>query len=161
MAARRYWLMKSEPDVYSMDDLLRDKRQPWDGVRNYQARNHLRSMQKGDLALFYHSSCEPPGVAGLCRVLETAVPDPSQHDKKSQYFDAKSTREAPRWFMVTVEPVERFKRFVTLAELKADATLEGMLVARRGMRLSVQPVEPVHFAHVLKLAGARTRVSTT
>jgi predicted RNA-binding protein with PUA-like domain len=144
-----------------MDMLARDGKQNWDGVRNYTARNNMRAMALGDLAFFYHSSCEPPGVAGLIRISKLAHPDPSQFDPKSPYYDAKSKREAPRWDMVTVEPVQKAATFVTLAELKADATLEGMLVARRGMRLSVQPVEPVHFAHVLKLAGARTRVSTT
>jgi len=152
-----YWLMKSEPDVYSMDMLARDGRQNWDGVRNYQARNHMRAMALGDLAFFYHSSCEPPGVVGLIRISKLAHPDPSQFDPKSPYFDPKSTRDAPRWDMVEVQPVTVAPRMVTLAELKADDELEGMLVAKRGMRLSVQPVEPRHFTRILKLAGMRAK----
>ncbi len=155
---RAYWLMKSEPDLYSMDMLVRDGRQNWDGVRNYQARNHMRAMSLDDWALFYHSSCEPPGVVGLSRISKTAVTDPSQLDPKSPYYDPKATKEKPRWDMVEVEPVERFGRIVTLEELKTDPELEGMLVRQRGMRLSVQPVDPAHFAHVLKLAGATTRL---
>jgi len=153
----KYWLMKSEPDVYSMDMLARDGKQNWDGVRNYTARNNMRAMALGDLALFYHSSCEPPGVAGLMRISKLAHPDPSQFDPKSPYYDAKSKREAPRWDMVTVEPVQKAPTFVTLAELKADPKLEGMVVRERGVRLSVQPVTPQHFARVLDLAGLRLK----
>lgn len=152
-----YWLMKSEPDVYSMDMLVRDGRQNWDGVRNYTARNNMRAMALGDLALFYHSSCEPPGVAGLMRISKLAHPDPSQFDPKSPYYDPKSKPEAPRWDMVTVEPVQKAPKLVTLAELKADPKLEGMVVRERGVRLSVQPVTPKHFAHVAGLAGLKLR----
>lgn len=152
------WLMKSEPDVYSIDDLARERRGDWEGVRNYQARNHLRAMRKGDLALFYHSSTEPPGVAGLARICGEARSDPTQFDPKSPYYDPKSTPGAPRWSLVDVEFVEKFPVFVALAQLKADRALEGMLVTRRGMRLSVQPVEPAHFQRALELASAKTRM---
>lgn len=150
------WLMKSEPDVYSIDDLARERRGRWEGVRNYQARNHLRSMRVGDLALFYHSSTEPPGVAGLARVCREAYPDPTQFDPQSPYYDAKASPDAPRWSMVDVEFVEKFREFVPLAQLKAERALAGMRVVQRGMRLSVQPVEPAHFRRVLELARAKT-----
>lgn len=153
--ADQFWLMKSEPDVYSMDMLVRDGKQNWDGVRNYTARNNMRAMALGDLALFYHSSCEPPGVAGLMRISKTAHPDPSQFDPKSPYYDPKSKREAPRWDMVTVAPVQKAPTLVTLAAIKDDPKLDGMLVRQRGMRLSVQPVSAKHFAHLLGLAGLR------
>jgi predicted RNA-binding protein with PUA-like domain len=152
-----YWLMKSEPEVYSIDMLVRDGQQSWDGVRNYTARNNMRAMALGDLAFFYHSSCEPPGVAGLMRISKLAHPDPSQFDPKSPYYDAKSKREAPRWDMVTVEPVQKAPKLVTLAELKEDPKLEGMVVRERGVRLSVQPVTAKHFAYVLALAGLKLR----
>jgi len=156
--ARVYWLMKTEPDVYSIDDLARERRGRWEGVRSYQARNHLRQMKVGDLALFYHSSTIPPGVAGLARVCTEAEPDPTQFDAKSPYHDPKSTRDAPRWSLVHVEFVEKFQELVTLERLKSDRALADMLVTRRGMRLSVQPVEPTHFRRVLELAGAKTPV---
>lgn len=158
MATRRYWLMKSEPGVYSIDDLERDRRTGWEGVRNYQARNFMRDeMKVGDLILFYHSSSEPPGVAGIAKVARAAYPDPSQFDRKSPYFDAKSDRSAPRWMMVEVELVEKLAAIVTLETLKNDPSLEGMLVTRKGQRLSVQPVDAAHFTRVLKLGKAKTR----
>jgi predicted RNA-binding protein with PUA-like domain len=149
--------MKSEPNVYSIDHLARAGRGPWDGVRSYQARNHMREMRAGDLVLFYHSSTEPPGVAGLARVCREAYPDHTQFDPKSDHYDPKSEREAPRWSMVDVELVEKFPQFVSLATLKTDPALAGMLVTRRGMRLSVQPVDEGHFRRVLRLAGAKTK----
>jgi len=154
----RYWLMKSEPDVYSIDDLARERIGTWEGVRNFQARNHMRAMQRGDLALFYHSNAKPPGVVGVMRIHAEAYPDPTQFDAKSPYYDAKSPRDAPRWDRVDVAFVEKLRREISLDALKADPACEGMLVVRRGMRLSVQPVEPVHFAHVLALGGARTKL---
>jgi predicted RNA-binding protein with PUA-like domain len=150
--AVRYWLMKSEPDVFSIDDLARDGTTPWEGVRNYQARNHMRSMSVGDLILFYHSSTTPPGVAGIGRVSREAYPDKTQFDPESEYFDPKSTKDDPRWSNVDVEMVEMLARLVTLEEIKTDAKLESMLVRRRGMRLSVQPVEKAHFEHVIALS---------
>lgn len=154
---KRYWLMKSEPDVFSIDDLKAKGRAPWDGVRNYQARNYMRDgMRVGDLILFYHSSTEPPGVAGLARVAREAYPDFTAWDPRSDYRDPKSTPENPVWMMVDVEFVAKFPRFISLEELKSSPVLKGMLVAKRGIRLSVQPVEKKHFEAVLKMAGAKS-----
>jgi predicted RNA-binding protein with PUA-like domain len=157
--ARRYWLMKSEPDTYSIEDLARDGRTMWEGVRNYQARNFMRDdMKVGDLVLFYHSSAEPPGVAGVARVASAPYPDPTQLDRKSKYYDPKAKPADPPWILVDVEHVETFPAVFPLERLKADAALAGMLVIRRGMRLSVQPVEKAELRRVLRLAGAKTRV---
>ena len=153
---RHYWLMKSEPDVFSIDDLRRDGRAPWDGVRNFQARNNMRAMKKGDLVLFYHSSTEPPGVAGLARVAREAFPDHTAWEKKSEYYDPRSKPEKPLWMMVEIEFVEAFPKYVPLDRLKSDPRLTGMLVARRG-RLSVQPVEEKHFRRVLEMAGGASK----
>ena len=150
--------MKSEPDVYSIDDLERDQVEPWDGIRNYQARNFMRDdMRPGDLALFYHSNAQPPGVAGLCKVAETGLVDPLAFDAGSKYYDPKSDPDDPRWIMVSVGFVEKFPRYVPLPTLREDPELEGMLVIQRGQRLSIQPVEPVHFKRVMKLGGSRSR----
>lgn len=157
----QYWLMKSEPDVYSIDDLARERVGTWEGVRNYQARNYMRTMRAGDLAFLYHSSVEPPGLAGLMRVQREAYVDPTQFDPKSPYYDDKSKPEAPRWDRVDVEFIERLPRFVTLEELKADPKCEGMLVIKRGMRLSVQPVEKPAFAHLLKRAGSQVSAQSS
>lgn len=154
-----YWLMKSEPDAFSIADLKKKKRAHWDGVRSFQARTQLQSMRIGDLALFYHSSTEPPGVVGLSRIVREAYPDHTQFDRKSEYYDPRAKRDAPRWFMVDVEYVERFPKMVTLAELKADPFLSDMLVIRRGQRLSVQPVAADHMRHILECAGAQTRLA--
>jgi predicted RNA-binding protein with PUA-like domain len=153
-----YWLMKSEPEVYSIDHLARTSPGAWDGVRNYQARNHIRAMRVGELVLFYHSSTEPPGVAGIARVCREAYPDPTQFDLRHDHYDPKARSDDPRWFMVDVEFVEKFGGLVTLAQLKADPALEGMLATRKGMRLSVQPVSAAHFRRILRLARAKTRV---
>jgi len=157
--ARKYWLMKSEPDVYSVQDLARDGSDGWEGVRNYQARNLMRDeMRVGDLVLYYHSNAKPSGVAGVARVCREAYPDDTQFDPKSKYFDARSDPEEPRWVRVDVEHVETFDDVISLADMKADAALEGMMVIRRGSRLSIQPVDKPHFRHVLKCAHAKTRV---
>src|SRR5436305_11157224 len=111
------WLLKSEPDVFGYDDLVRNKREGWDGVRNYQARNHMRAMRKGDLAIFYHSNAKPPGVAGICKVVKEAEPDPTQFDPTTKYFDPKSNPADPRWDWVTLAPV-RALTFVPLDDLK-------------------------------------------
>lgn len=141
-----YWLMKSEPDVFSIDDLKKKKKSGWDGVRNYQARNYMRdNMQVGDLVLFYHSSCEVPGIAGLARVSKESHPDPSQFDAKSEYYDPKATKENPRWFMVEVEFVEKFNKVFTLSEIKATKGLEKMPLVQKGSRLSINPVTPEEF----------------
>jgi predicted RNA-binding protein with PUA-like domain len=137
----KYWLMKSEPDVFSIDDLKKKKKSGWDGVRNYQARNYMRDdMKIGDTILFYHSSCEIPGVAGLAKVCKESHPDPSQFDSKSEYFDPKATKDNPRWFMVEVEFVEKFDRVITLTEIKEDKGLEKMPLVQKGSRLSINPV---------------------
>jgi predicted RNA-binding protein with PUA-like domain len=149
--------MKTEPDTYSIDDLKREKRGTWEGVRNFQARNHMRGMSIGDLALFYHSSTTPPGVVGLMTICREAYVDETQFDPKSPYYDEKSQPSAPRWDRVDVEFVEKLPGIVTLEELKADPKLDGMLVRKRGMRLSVQPVDAAHFKHILKLGKAASR----
>ena len=142
----RYWLMKSEPDVFSIDDLKKKKTSGWDGVRNYQARNYMRDdMKIGDLVLFYHSSCEVPGVAGLAKVSKESHPDPSQFDKKSEYYDPKATKENPRWFMVEVEFVEKFDHVITLTTIKETKGLDKMPLVQKGSRLSINPVTPDEF----------------
>jgi predicted RNA-binding protein with PUA-like domain len=140
----RYWLMKSEPDEASIDDLAAMPKQTiaWFGVRNYQARNFMRDqMQLGDLAFFYHSSCAEPGIAGIVRVSKLAYPDASQFDRKSPYYDPKSTRAAPRWLNVDVTLVEK-TRLVPLSELRTRSELAGMRVLQRANRLSITPVAP-------------------
>lgn len=150
----RYWLMKSEPDVYSLDDLRRDGETHWEGVRNYQARNSMRDdMKLGDLVLFYHSNASPPGVAGVAKVVREAYPDDTARDPKSDYFDPKETAEAPRWVRVDLGFVEAFPELLSLAELKAASEagqpLQGVEVTRKGSRLSVQPVSEAHFQWIL------------
>jgi len=156
--AKRYWLMKSEPLVYSITDLEKDGTSGWEGVRNYTARNFMRDdMKEGDLVLYYHSNAKPSGVAGVAKVHGPPVPDPSQFDKKSEYYDATSSKAEPRWLMARLAFVEKFANVVPLEVLKADQALAGMPVLAKGQRLSVQPVSPQHFARVLKLAGAKTK----
>lgn len=147
-----YWLMKSEPNAYSIDDLIRDGRTGWDGVRNYQARNIMRDqMQVGDLALFYHSNAKPPGVAGICRICETGLLDDTAWDPKSPYYDPKASKGDTVWVMVAVEFVEKFERLISLHELKERSDLEGMMLLKKGARLSVQPVSEEHFNAILAL----------
>ena len=143
-SAPQYWLMKSEPNVFSIDDLKTKKHTPWDGVRNYAARNHMRAMRVGDLVLFYHSSAEPVGVAGLAKVCKLAYPDPTAFDSKDIHYDPKSKKENPSWFMVDIAFEKKFSRLVPLAELKAEAALKNMTLFRQG-RLSVQPVTAGEF----------------
>lgn len=152
--ARRYWLMKSEPDAYSFDDLLAQKDQTdhWDGIRNYQARNLMREMKAGDGVLFYHSSTVPPHVAGVAEVVREAYPDHTSWDKKSKYFDPKSTPDTPRWFMVDIRAVRKLESPVTLEELKANPKLKKMRVVQKGQRLSVQPALKSEFDEVLRMA---------
>ncbi|MBK7658470.1 MAG: EVE domain-containing protein [Betaproteobacteria bacterium] len=148
-----YWLMKSEPDEFSIDDLVRapKKTTPWFGVRNYLARNYMRdAMKVGDGVLFYHSSCPEPGIAGLAKVASTPYPDETQFDPKGKYFDPKATRETPRWMLVDVK-LERKTRLVTLAEMRAEKALEGMITLQRGNRLSITPVTPAEWKHVARL----------
>jgi predicted RNA-binding protein with PUA-like domain len=149
----RYWLMKSEPSEASIDDLAKAPRQtlPWTGVRNYQARNYMRdAMQVGDGVLFYHSSCPEPGIAGIAEVASTAYPDATQFDPSSHSFDAKSTRDAPRWLHVDVKLVRK-TRLLPLAEMRAAPALASMLVLKRGNRLSITPVAPAEWRAVLAL----------
>lgn len=147
-----HWLMKSEPDAFSIDDLKRNKREPWDGVRNYQARNFMRDdMRPGDKVFFYHSNCNPPGIVGIAEVATDAYPDPSQFDPKSKYFDPGSSRDKPRWMLVDVKFVKKLKRTITLDELKADGALAEMPLVRKGNRLSVMPVDATHWKHILGL----------
>ena len=151
-----YWLMKSEPDVYSIDSMAKEGTGMWEGIRNYQALNFMREMKVGELVLFYHSNAKPPGVAGVVRVAKTVYPDPTQFDKKSAYFDKKRPKE-PRWDCVDVTFVEKFESLVTLGDLKATKALSEMRVVQKGSRLSVTPVLKRHFDRVLRMAGASTR----
>ncbi len=158
MATRRTWLVKTEPETYSIDDLARDRRTCWDGVRNYQARNFMRDgMRVGDLVLIHHSSCDPAGVVGVARVCRDAHPDAGALDRRGKYFDPKATAEDPIWMMVDLEFVEKLPRMVTLAEMKADAALCGMPLLQRGQRLSVMPIDPAHLDHIRRL-GRRASV---
>ena len=137
-----YWLIKSEPSDYSIEDLERDRATIWDGVRNYQARNFLRKMQVSDIAFFYHSNVKPPAIVGLAQVIENQLADPTQFDPNSRYFDAKSTPEAPRWQTVKVEFMEKFSEPISLSQLKTMFTPEEFPVVKKGNRLSVMPVHP-------------------
>ena len=152
----RYWLFKSEPDVFSFQDLKArpGRREPWNGVRNYQARNFMRdAMAPGDLGLFYHSSCPDPGVAGVIRVASEAVPDPTQFEPGGEYEDPASKPEAPRWFLVDVAWAADLQNPVPLAALRAEPALAGMLILRKGNRLSITPVEEGEFETICRLGG--------
>ncbi len=156
MRKRRYWLMKSEPEVFSFEDLWKAEKRTtfWDGVRNYTARNFMREeMEIGDGVLFYHSNCDPPGVAGIAEVASSAYPDPTQFDPEDPHFDPGSPREKPRWFVVDVRAVERLKRFVPLHELREEKALADLLMLRRGNRLSITPVSEKEWRAVRALAG--------
>ena len=147
-----YWLMKSEPDAYSIDDLERDGREPWDGIRNYQARNMMRDdMKIGDHAFFYHSNCKEPGIVGVMKIASKPYPDPTQFDRKSKYFDSKSKKDDPRWCLVDVEFVRKLERTITLAEIKNTKGLDGLVLTRKGNRLSIMPIEKKHWDKLLGL----------
>ncbi|MFZ3230281.1 MAG: EVE domain-containing protein [Pseudobdellovibrio sp.] len=149
---KKYWLMKSEPDVFSIDNLKKDKTTWWEGVRNYQARNFMiKDMNENDGVLFYHSNATPPGLAGLAVVSQKAKPDPSQFNKKSEYFDPKATPEKPNWFCVEVEYKKTFKNFITLENLKTDKNCADLLVIKKGQRLSIQPISEKDFLYLSKL----------
>jgi predicted RNA-binding protein with PUA-like domain len=154
----RYWLMKSEPSVFSIDDLAKAARQTtsWDGVRNYQARNLLREAAVGDGVIFYHSSADPPAAVGTATIARAAYPDGSQFDPKDDHYDPASKKDEPRWFVVDVRFEQKFARPVTLAELRAVPALEGMVLLRKGSRLSVQPVTPAEWKVLCKLGGQKT-----
>jgi len=156
--AKQFWLMKTEPDTFSIDDLSKrpGQTESWDGVRNYQARNYMRDQMKiGDGVLFYHSSCSPAGIAGEAKVASHPLPDPTALNPQSPYFDAKATPEKNPWALVKVAFVQKFKRFVTLDELRTLPGLENMVVLKKGMRLSIQPVTPEEFRLVLKLGKGK------
>ena len=148
----RHWLFKSEPDAFSIDDLERDGRTEWSGVRNFQARNLMREMRAGDLGFFYHSSTKPPGVVGIVEVLGEAHPDSTQFARKSEYYDRTSKRDDPKWWCVDVAFVRKLPRIVTLEELRATPALAFMPLLRRGQRLSVQPVTPHEWDIIVRLA---------
>lgn len=150
---RHFWLMKSEPEAFSIDDLKRVVTEPWNGVRNYQARNFMRQMQPGDGVLFYHSNCKVPGIVGIARIASEAYPDPTQFDPESHYFDAKSLREEPRWSLVDVTHERTLKRTIPLDEIKqhADALGDGFALTQRGSRLSVLPVTAAQWKLLLSL----------
>ena len=154
----RYWLMKSEPDVYSIDQLKQDGQAEWEGVRNYQARNFMRDdMRVGDRVLYYHSNTKPPGVVGLAKVCRKAYPDFTQFDEDHKYYDPKASEDNPRWYMVDVEFVEKFPQTISLEALKETPGLEDMVVTRKGSRLSVQPVLPDEYKLVVKLGRRKRR----
>ncbi|MGN6106489.1 MAG: EVE domain-containing protein [Kofleriaceae bacterium] len=148
---KQYWLMKSEPDEFGIDDLARVGVEPWTGVRNYMARAYMRAMSVGDGVLFHHSNAKPPGVAGLARVVRTGVVDEKQFDPESPYFEPRATRDKPVWDCVDVEFVGKLAHFVSLDRMRADPELAKMMVLKKGMRLSVQPVTAAEFARVVEL----------
>lgn len=147
----QYWLMKTEPESFSIDDLKRLKKDAWSGVRNYQARNFMKEMKVGDAVLFYHSSTTPPGVAGLAKVVALAHPDETQFDKKSPYYDPKATKAKPIWYCVDVGYVQKFQKLIPLEKLRAVKALKNMVLLERGSRLSVQPVTKKEYAAIIKL----------
>lgn len=156
----RYWLLKTEPDVFSFDDLKKraKKTEPWNGVRNYQVRNMMRDdMKVGDLGFIYHSSCEVPGVAGVVRISSEGKPDPTQFDPDSEYYDKGSKKEDPRWLLIDVTWEADFKDFVTLTALREEPRLTDLITLRRGNRLSITPVEKKHFDLICKMGGAKLK----
>ncbi|MFA3783742.1 EVE domain-containing protein [Melioribacteraceae bacterium 4301-Me] len=151
----KYWLVKSEPDVFSIDDLAKARNQTtyWDGVRNYQARNFIRDeMKVGDKVIFYHSNCEPPAAVGICEVVKEAYPDFTAFDPDNKHYDPKSNKNNPTWFMVDIKLVQKFKRPVTLPEIKQNPKLQKMKLVQRGNRLSVMPITKTEFEEILKMA---------
>ncbi len=147
-----YWIMKSEPDVFGIDDLKSVKTEPWDGIRNYQVRNMIRDeMQKGDLAFFYHSNCKEPGIVGVMTVNSAAYPDHTALDPNCKYYDPKSSKDTPRWFMVDVKYKRKLKRVITLQELKTDAQLDDLPLVRRGNRLSIMQISEKQWKYILSL----------
>jgi predicted RNA-binding protein with PUA-like domain len=149
-----YWLMKSEPEEFSVDDLKSrpNRTEPWDGVRNYQARNMMRDeMKVGDFAFFYHSNCETPGITGIVKIVREGYPDPTAFDPDDDHYDPKSIPDSPRWYLVDVEFVRKLKRVIPLVELKAEKALKDMALVRRGNRLSVMPVTKKQWDHILRM----------
>lgn len=156
-----YWLLKTEPSAFSIDDLREKGVAPWDGVRNYQARNNLRAMKFGERAFFYHSSADPAGIVGICEVAREAYPDHTAFDETSKYFDPKSAPENPRWWMPDVRFVEKFARLISLQELRETPGLEEMSLLQRGQRLSVQPVSDEEWMVITSMAGATEAAPVT
>ena len=151
---KKYWLIKSEADCYSIDDLKKDKKIAWEGVRNFQARNFMKEMQIGDLCLFHHSNGtkeNPTGVYGIAKVVSKVHPDQTQFDKKGEYYEKRATAENPVWYCVDMGFVKKFKTPITLSQIKFDPKLQNMRVARKGERLSIMPVEEKHFEYLIKL----------
>lgn len=151
---KRYWLMKSDVDDFTIDDLKRVDAEPWTGVRNFQARNHMKTMAVGDGVIFYHSGGTPPGAAGVGRVSRESYPDPTQFDKKSKYFDKRSTKEKPYWELVDVEYVSKFKRLVSIEEMRKTKKLMNMVTLRRGSRLSITLLTKEEFETIVKMGKA-------
>ena len=150
---KKYWLMKSEPGTYSIHDLKKSGKDLWDGVRNYQARNFMMNdMQVDDEVLFYHSNANPPGIVGLARISKKAQPDPTAFDPKSKYYDPGSSKKNPRWFCVEVAFKSIFKKLISIEELRNEKKLSKMLLLKKGQRLSVMPVTPLEYMHILKLS---------
>jgi len=154
-STQKYWLIKSEPDCYSIDDFKKDKKAAWSGVRNYQARNFMKEMEKGDLALFYHSSVNPAAAVGVAKVVTEAYPDITALDKKDDHYDPKATKDNPIWYQVDFGFIEKFKNPVLLPAIKQNPKLEGIMVAQQGSRLSVQPVSKQHFDIIKKLGSIK------
>ncbi len=151
--ATLYWLVKSEPNAYSIDDLVRDKQTHWDGVRNYQARNFMRDdMKVGDKVLFYHSNAKPTGVVGVCEVIKEGYPDFTAFDPEAKHFDPKSKNDNPTWIMVDLKLIRKLKRIVTLEEIKENSKLQNMTLVKRGNRLSVMPIEKDEFDLIIKMS---------
>ncbi|HEY4333299.1 MAG TPA: EVE domain-containing protein [Ilumatobacteraceae bacterium] len=146
-----HWLLKSEPDAFSIDDLRKAKTTIWDGVRNFQARNYMLSAEVGDLAFFYHSNAKPPGIVGLCKVIKTRVVDPSQFDETSHYYDPKSTKAAPTWHTLKVQFVEKFPNYLSLDELRETFSPDDLIILRKGSRLSVTPVPDSTASQLIEL----------
>jgi predicted RNA-binding protein with PUA-like domain len=155
---RSYWLMKSEPEVFSIDDLERKKTTHWDGVRNFKARNYMRSMRLGDGVFFYHSNANPKAIVGLARVSKEAYPDFTQYDEKSEYYEPKATKEKPYWYMVDLEFVRKLDEPLTLERLRGVKDLAGMALLKKGQRLSVQPVTGEEWKKICELARVPSRI---
>lgn len=152
----KYWLIKSEPEVFSIDDLARNKNQTtyWDGVRNYQARNFIRDeMKVGDKVIFYHSNAEPPAAVGICEIVKEAYPDFSAFDHKNDHYDPKSKKDSPTWFMIDVKFVKKFSKHVSIGEIKANKKLHKMNLIQRGNRLSVMPVTKDEFDEIVRMGN--------
>ena len=158
MTAKNYWLMKSEPEVYSIDDFARDRTTHWDGVRNFKARNYMRSMALGDGVFFYHSNADPKAIVGIARVSKLAYPDGTQFDEKSDYYEPKATSEKPYWYMVDIEFVRKLPEPQTLEKLREVKELSGMALLKKGQRLSVQPVTEGEWKTICSLAGVPPEV---